>query len=102
MDIEKNYKRRVRIIGKPTDLAGYEVEIQDAETGESISNVAQAVIVLRPTMMNVAILTIFQEDPNTHKLIETNRIRPSLVRANLPEIDITSHELILQEDTGEE
>jgi hypothetical protein len=97
-----NYKRRVRIIGRTNELEGYKVDVQDAETGESIPNVARAVIVLRPTEINVAILTMFREDPNTHRIIAVDGdVKEDLVRANLPEIDITALELLLQEDVEE-
>lgn len=99
MSSEKNYNRRVRIIGKPNELEGYKVDVQDAETGESIPNVARAVIVLRPTGINVAILTMFREDPNTRRIVLVDDdVKEDLIRADLPEIDVTALELMLQED----
>lgn len=95
-----NYKRRIRIIGKPNELEGYKVDVQDAETGESIPNVARAVIVLRSTEINVAILTMFREDPNTHRIrLVDDDVKEDLIRADLPEIDVTALELMLQEDS---
>ena len=91
----RQYKRRVRIEGKPDEMHGYKLTIHDIETGKQIMNVMGVAIYLSPGEMNVADLTYvrtnakgrLEHDPDHsfEPIIET-------VRVDNPEIAISAYE----------
>ncbi len=102
MIIDQSYKRRVRIEGKPDEMHGYKLTIQDIETGEQIMNVMGVAIYLSPGEMNVAELRYYRM--NAKERIEHNfddAFEPIVetVRVDNPEIAISAYE---REKEGQE
>ena len=102
MIIDQQYKRRIRIEGKPDEMHGYKLTIHDIETGKQIMNVMGVAIYLSPGEINVADLTYvrtnakgrLEHDPDYafESIVET-------VRIDNPEIVISVYE---REKEGQE
>jgi hypothetical protein len=101
MRINEQFRRRVRIIGKPDDLNGWHIEIRDVETGEMIELCFKAVITLIAGELNMVELTYYDTDEETGRLRECDgELVEKQVKLHFPEIDVTALER-LQKDKHE-
>ena len=57
MAVMDNYKRRIRVIGKPGDEKGYAITVSDDETGEQILNVKAITVHMEANAVTTAEVT---------------------------------------------
>jgi hypothetical protein len=94
MDIDENYiGKRVRIIGKPGDTTGYNIEVRDAATNEPINNVYRAVIMLDAKYQNAVELSYYQgKDGRIVAGADGEPVTKKVTIQN-PEVDVTAFEV---------
>ncbi len=92
MNLHEGFKRRIRIEGGPNDLKGWLLYIRDVETGEEITNVVKAVIILDAREYNGVELTYAETDEHGKYIIQNNDIVQKRLRLNFPEISLTAFE----------
>lgn len=99
MLLNENYKRRVRIIGKPDNILGLGIEVRDVETDEMIENVYRAEILLEATEVNAVRLHYYEGDPTTGRLVTGEDGEPIKRTATTfnPEIDVTALEVVQEQ-----
>jgi hypothetical protein len=93
MKIQEGFKRRVRIEGKLDDLKGYRLKIYDVETGEEITNVVKALIILDAREYNAVELTYAETDEQGKYIMQDGDIVRKTVRVHFPDIAITAFEV---------
>jgi hypothetical protein len=94
MDIYSQFKRCVRIRAVLNKKHGRDVVIEDAETGEAISNIFKVVITLIPNELVFAEFTYYEADGETGQLIQGSDggpVEKQITSSNI-EIDLTALE----------
>lgn len=90
MNLDQNYNRRVRIIGKPGDVRPYNITVQDIETGEDINNVFRATIFLDAQELSVAQLSYWETNEAGNLLVgDDDKVIEHTITTQNPEVDIT-------------
>ncbi len=93
MNIDPNYKRRIRIVGKPGETRGYALNVYDAETGEAITNVTRIELLLNVKEQNEARVTYYEHNGKGITIGEDgNPITRTVVTPD-PELDLTAWEV---------
>ncbi len=102
MRMHETFRRRVRIKGGPDLPIGWKVTIEDAETGEMISNITKAVITLIPGEYNAVEFTYMETDEKGKLLLKDGELIEKHTRVNFPEIDLDAYEVETKESLEEE
>lgn len=89
--IDKNFKRRIRIVGKPGEVRGLGVEVQDADTGEVIDDIFRAIVRLDASSINTVVLSYY--DSPVRKSETSDRPVVNTITATNPEMDVTACEV---------
>ncbi len=97
MRMTETFKRRVRIRGKPDDLIGFNIVIEDVETGEMITNICKAVITLIPGELNMVEFMYYAEDQADHLILHNGQPIFKEIKVHFPEIDLTALERLQKE-----
>jgi hypothetical protein len=93
MNIDQDYKRRVRITGKPGEVTPYTIEVRDIDTDECIDNVFRAEIWLDANEINVARLHYYVENGQGNCLVDENdELIKGIATVPVHEIDVTAYE----------
>jgi hypothetical protein len=101
MRLNEQFRRRVRIIGKPDDLNGWYIEIRDIETGEMIEHCFKAVITLIAGELNMVEITYHELDEETGYLLKRDgELVEKQVKLHFPEIDVTALERLQKDKHG--
>jgi hypothetical protein len=94
MNIDENYKRRIRIIGKPGETRGYAMSVYDANTGEGITNVTSIMVGLSASGENKAEVTYNEHDVQGKMVMRDNDVVEATLAVENPEIDVTAQEVV--------
>ncbi len=99
--MHETFRRRVRIKGGPDLPIGWKVTIEDAETGEMITNITKAVITLLPGEYNAVEFTYMETDEKGQLLVKDGEPIEKHTRINFPEIDLDAYEIETKESLEE-
>ena len=97
MHLHEQFKRRVRIVGKPDDTEGWSIHIIDVETGEEIRQVKKAVITLLAGELNMVELTYYEADETDRIIVLDEKLSEKHITLHFPEIDVTAFERLQKE-----
>ena len=93
MNIDPNYKRRIRIVGKLGETRGYALNVYDAETGEAITNVTRIELLLNVKERNEARVTYYELNGKGITIGEDGSPIIGTVVTPDPELDLTAWEV---------
>jgi hypothetical protein len=93
--MHEEFRRRVRIIGKPDNVTGWAVTIIDTETDETIEAVNKAVITLIAGEVNMVELTYYETDEANHIVVQDGEPIIKRIKLQHPEIDLYALERIV-------
>src|SRR6266567_1600238 len=99
--MHETVKRRVHIKGGRDLPIGWKVTIEDAETGEMITNITKAVITLLPGEYNAVEFTYMETDEKGQLLVNDGEPIEKHTRINFPEIDLDAYEIETKESLEE-
>jgi hypothetical protein len=79
----ENYRRRIRVIGKPGDVYGYTIKVSDDETDEQIRNVKAITIRIEANAITTAEVT-YHDEKNQEQMVTLEH----------PSVDVAAMELL--------
>ena len=92
MNINEQYKRRIRIEGGLDDTDGYKLKVSDVETDEAILNVARIALVLDAKKINRANVVYYEMDEHDKLVVKDGEPVIKVVILANPDVSVTAFE----------